>query len=163
LQKDLQALDACDWASDRTGIGIPLCLVTWQDDVQTRIANPVLKDNAITRVERLRLRWRGEHLELDQYCHGVTIGRSARADITIESEYASRIHAELCHQDTCFVLRDTSTNGTYVKTDEAEVYLHDDQLILRGEGSISLGRRNSSAKGRVVFFTAEPATVGCRQ
>ncbi|MCB1792818.1 MAG: FHA domain-containing protein [Gammaproteobacteria bacterium] len=157
LRRAVQPLDAGDWASDRTGIGISLCQVTWQDDVGTRLANPVLSDNPVTRVERLQLHWRGEHLVLDARTDVVTIGRSQRADITIESEYASRIHAELCYQDACFVLTDCSTNGTYVKHDEDEIYLHDDRYILHGEGAISLGRRSASARGRVVFFKAETA------
>ncbi len=158
LRQAIQPLDAGDWASDRTGIGVPMCLVVWQDDVSTRISNPVLNDAAaVTRVERLRLRWRGETLTLDADSEAVTIGRSQNANITIESEYASRIHADVTYRDASFVLTDHSTNGTYVKTDEVEIYLHDDRHILRGEGAISLGRRGATAKGKVVFFQAESA------
>lgn len=151
-------LDADDWACDRTGIGMPLCLIRWQDDVPTRLANPVKRENIITRALRLHLRWREENLILEEQSPAVTIGRSSQADITIESQYASRVHADLKHFSAGFVLTDRSTNGTYVRIeDEAEVYLHEDELILRGEGCISLGRRPSAAKGKVVFFKTERA------
>lgn len=158
LLGDTLPLDASEWACDRTGIGLPLCLIRWQEEVPTRLAHPVRHDNIVTRVERLSLRWRGESLVLDEHSAAVTIGRSSEADITIESQYASRIHAGLSYLNAGFVLTDRSTNGTYVKIDDdAEVYLHDDELILRGEGCISLGRRNAAAKGKVVFFKAEQA------
>ncbi|MGB5200542.1 MAG: FHA domain-containing protein [Sedimenticolaceae bacterium] len=151
-------LDASDWACDRTGVGLPLCLIRWQEEVPTRIANPVRRDNIITRAQQLRLRWRGEKLVLDKDSAALTIGRSSEADITIESEYASRIHAGLRHVNAAFILTDCSTNGTYVKIDDdAEVYLHDDELILRGEGCISLGRRTAAARGKLVFFKTEQA------
>lgn len=151
-------LDASDWACDRTGVGLPLCVIRWQEDVPTRMANRVRKDNVITRAERLRLCWRGETLVLGKDSAALTIGRSSQADITIESQFASRVHAGLRYLNTGFVLTDCSTNGTYVKIDDdAEVYLHDDELILRGEGCISLGRRSATAKGKVVFFKAEQA------
>ena len=158
LLGETQPLDASDWACDRTGVGLPLCLVRWQEEVPTRIANPVRRDNIITQAQRLRLRWRGEKLVLDKNSAGLTIGRSSGADITIESQYASRVHASLRHLNAAFILTDCSTNGTYVKIDDdAEVYLHDDELILRGEGCISLGRRTSAARGKLVFFKTEQA------
>ncbi len=151
-------LDASDWACDRTGVGLPLCIIRWQEEVPTRIANPVRRDNIITRAQRLRLRWRGEKLVLDKDSAALTIGRSSEADISIESQYASRVHARLRHINAAFILTDCSTNGTYVKIDEdAEVYLHDDDLILRGEGCISLGRRSTAARGKLVFFKTEQA------
>jgi adenylate cyclase len=134
-------LDASDWACDRTGVGLPLCLIRWQEEVPTRIANPVRRDNLITRAQRLHLRWRGEKLVLNKHSAALTIGRRSEADI-----------------NAAFILTDCSTNGTYVKIDDdAEVYLHDDELILRGEGCISLGRRTTAARGKLVFFRTEQA------
>jgi diguanylate cyclase (GGDEF)-like protein len=47
----------------------------------------------------------------------MTIGRSTRADITIEDDWASRIHCILHWKDDVFELEDRdSTNGTYVNT-----------------------------------------------
>jgi hypothetical protein len=164
LLSETLALDASDWACDRTGVGLPLCLIKWQDEVPTRIANPVRRDNIITRAQRLRLRWRGEKLTLDKDSPALTIGRSSEADITIESQYASRVHAGLRHLNAAFILTDCSTNGTYVTIDDdAEVYLHDDELTLRGEGCISLGRRTTAARGKLVFFKTEQAGPSATQ
>jgi len=47
----------------------------------------------------------------------MAIGRSSRADITIEDDWASRIHCVIDWQDGVFEVEDRgSTNGTYVDT-----------------------------------------------
>ena len=47
----------------------------------------------------------------------MTIGRSSQADVTIEDDWASRIHCALHWQDDIFEVEDRkSTNGTYVNT-----------------------------------------------
>ena len=47
----------------------------------------------------------------------ISIGRSPQADITIEDDWASRVHCVLDWKDDIFELEDRdSTNGTYVNT-----------------------------------------------
>jgi two-component system cell cycle response regulator len=47
----------------------------------------------------------------------MTIGRSPQADITIEDDWASRVHCVIHWKDNVFELEDRdSTNGTYVNT-----------------------------------------------
>ena len=83
----------------------------------------------------------------------LTIGRGDRSDIQIESELVSRIHARLGFQQTNFVLTDQSTNGTFVQIDEdEEVYLHHEQIVLRGRGVIGLGRHIRAGKGKLIYF-----------
>lgn len=59
-------------------------------------------------------------------CHelkpgSMTIGRSPEADITIEDDWASRIHCVIHWQDDVFELEDRdSTNGIYVNTHKIE-------------------------------------------
>lgn len=158
LLGETQPLDPREWASDRTSLGYPLFLVQWHEELSTCIANPMRRANVITRIDEVHLRWRAESFVFTRDSDKLTIGRGNQADICIESRYASRIHVTLRYQHPGFVLTDCSTNGTYVRIDQDdEIFLHDDGLVLRGKGSISLGRRASAAKGKVVFFHTERA------
>ncbi len=155
VQADIKPLDARDWRCEE-GDDEPLIYqLMWQDEMATRMGIPTLKNNVFTRVLELSLRWRNNNLMLGENFNPLTIGRGAQADIIIESDYASRIHAGLSYLHSCFVLSDQSTNGTYVQVnDDAEVFLHDDELILRGTGCISLGRRVNSARGNLLYYKA---------
>ena len=83
------------------------------------------------------------------------MGRSGGVDITVNSDFASREHAHLSYVRACFVLSDRSRNGTYVNMHDNEIYIHDDELILRGSGCISLGRRAASSPGKIIYFSSE--------
>lgn len=157
---DVSSIQPEDWHED-------LCLnqsrvfqVLWQDEVPTRLMQKAGAAVQVTRVQQLRLRWRNKQLILDPSSAPVVMGRGGESDIAIESEYASRRHAELRYLHSCFVLADLSTNGTYVQMEDSEFFIHEDELILRGEGWISLGRRAASAKGKVVYFSSEYQNSG---
>lgn len=124
------------------------------EDATTRIAMPGYAQTAASKGHSLNLRWRKHTLTLDAYTPELTFGRGEQADIRIDSELASRIHARLGFQETNFILADQSTNGTYVQIDAAdEVFLHHEQIVLRGSGVISLGRRVVSGRGKLIYFT----------
>ena len=109
----------------------------------------------------MSLRWRDNTMTLLPESPSLTIGRGDQSDIQIESELASRNHARLGFQQTNFILTDQSTNGTFVQIDnDDEVYLHHEQIVLRGRGVISLGRHIRAGKGKLIYFkltTHEPA------
>jgi len=158
LRSNLTEVEPEDWHDELcNGRGKVHC-VLWQDDVPTRIVLASGEMNPVTRIRKLRLRWRDEQFVLTDGSQQVTFGRGANSDITIDSGFASRDHAHVEYMHSCFVLCDHSTNGTYVQIDGSEVFVHDDEVILRGEGWISLGRRPPSNKGMVVYFWAESDT-----
>jgi adenylate cyclase len=68
------------------------------------------------------------------------IGRDKDCEIVVTGENASRQHCTIERRRQKFVLRDHSTNGTYVTVDgEPEFGLHREEYILRGHGWISFG------------------------
>jgi class 3 adenylate cyclase len=70
----------------------------------------------------------------------VRLGRDARCEFVVHSEMASRFHAIISHRRGKFVLRDQSTNGTWVSMQGSPVVmLQREEIPLFGEGVISLG------------------------
>jgi len=138
-----------------TDAGIQLCQVTCNEETVTRIAIPAQHQQERTSdTPSLRLRWRESTLTLVPESPSLTIGRGDQSDIRIESELASRIHARLDFRQSNFILTDQSTNGTYVLIDDdEEVYLHQEQIVLRGSGIISLGRLIRVGSGKLIYFT----------
>ena len=71
----------------------------------------------------------GEHFDL---FGGVSLGRSADADIRLDDRYASGIHARVFNRSGDYFVEDmNSTNGTLLNSRE-----------LHGEAELSAGRRD---------------------
>ena len=149
--------DIQEWLGKTYASAAPVQRILWQDEALTRTAIAGASAARITRVGRLVLRWRDRRLVLDKDTRPVTLGRSSSVDVPIDSGFASREHAHLRYINSCFVLTDRSRNGTYVNMDDSEVYIHDDDLILRESGCISMGRRAASSRGQVIYFSTEAA------
>ncbi len=97
----------------------------------------------------------GEHVQLlyNQQRYAITadtvpfvIGRDhRRADLHVDSALASRDHCHILLRRGKFVLSDHSTNGTYIKVSgESEIYLRRETAPLLREGSILIGKKESS-------------------
>jgi adenylate cyclase len=101
------------------------------------------------------LRWRSNQLQLDAAAPPITLGRGSAADIRIRTEYVSRTHAKVTFVQTNYVLYDESTNGTFVRIDDdEEKFIHQEQIVLRGSGVISLGRGIKTGTASLIYFTA---------
>jgi adenylate cyclase len=112
--------------------------VAWRD-----AANQILaarKSASAAQAGALRLSYRDKVLLRRRDRDFVTLGRDPGMDIVISEPTASRHHCDIVRRDGEFLLRDHSTNGTYVAIDgEGEVHLHVATLILRKAGWIALG------------------------
>lgn len=119
----------------------------------TRIGLSTLHQENDSGPRCLCLRWRDNTMTLKPGNPDLTMGRGDDSDIQIDSNLTSRIHAHLSFHETNFVLEDRSTNGTFVRIDQdEEVYLHNEQIVLRGSGVISLGRRIQGGRGKLIYF-----------
>ncbi len=150
-------VDLGDWYDLNCSGRPPARRILWQDETATRMAIAGPDARPVTRAEQLVLRWRDQRLVLDHSAGVVSMGRSDSVDISINSSFASRSHARLSYVHSCFLLSDCSANGTYVDMDNGVLYIHDDDLILRGQGCISLGRRPSASGGKLVYFNSGKA------
>ena len=83
----------------------------------------------------------------------VRIGRDADCGLVVDHEKASRSHCSIERRQERFVLKDHSTNGTYVSNEsEHEVLVHRDELVLGRHGWIALGQPRATAPDSVEFF-----------
>ncbi len=104
----------------------------------------------------LRLHYRDRTVELNQSRLVVTLGRGQQNDLVVQGKLISRFHARIEYRRGKFVLLDQSTNGTFVITQEGErVYLHREELLLRGTGVISLGRAEADSPDVIHFVLEE--------
>jgi len=68
------------------------------------------------------------------------LGTHQACDLVCEGEYASRQHAQLMFARNDFFLVDSSTNGTFIQTEDEQVWhIHRRRIRLWGSGWISLG------------------------
>ena len=82
------------------------------------------------------------------------LGRNRECDLVVQTPTASRIHARIEPRRGKFVLLDTSTNGTYARTnDERELYLRREELVIQGDTTISLGAPVDSANGYLIHLS----------
>lgn len=85
----------------------------------------------------------------------IIVGRGDECDLVIASKAASREHCtiEYCRGD--FIVRDHSSNGTYVTVAQnAEVVVHNEKLSLPEQGVISIGEPHSRACEPIQFWYA---------
>jgi adenylate cyclase len=101
----------------------------------------------------LRLRYGNKKLVFHPRSDALIIGREAGCDLLIAEVKASRQHCTIERHQYDFVLKDHSTNGTYVTVEgDSEVLLRRQQFILRRRGWIAFGSSRDVATEIVEFL-----------
>ncbi len=78
----------------------------------------------------------------------VSIGREDFNDISIHYSWISRTHAYIENCNGIFLLRDKSTNGTFIYPEKGEsVYVNKGEHPLAGKGIITFGREKETEMG----------------
>jgi len=104
----------------------------------------------------LNLRWGELELQMNAGSPALSLGRDASVDLVIDADWVSRLHAVIEYRRGFFMLRDVSTNGTFVTLNGGDVVtLHRNELTLRGRGFISLGREPTRDPGPQLSFHCE--------
>lgn len=104
----------------------------------------------------LRLVHAGEEFIVNAQRPSLTMGRGDQADIVFQDRRASRVHARIERRRDKFVYVDQSANGSYLTfRGEDEVELRREEVVLRGNGSISLGHPYQKDPSEVVEFFCE--------
>ena len=101
----------------------------------------------------IRLKYRGKEIVRRRDNDSVTLGRDELSGLVIVEDKCSRHHCTIERRGDKFVIKDHSTNGTYVTIGEDdEVLLQRDEIALRKRGWISFGQTRIGAHESVEFF-----------
>ena len=99
------------------------------------------------------LKYRGKRIELRREKEIFSIGRDEGCNLVVHDEQASRQHCTIERRKDKFVLKDVSTNGTYVTIDgDKEMELDREELMLSRRGWITFGQPRVHATEVVEFF-----------
>ncbi|OUS31553.1 hypothetical protein A9Q99_03005 [Gammaproteobacteria bacterium 45_16_T64] len=106
----------------------------------------------------LRLQHDGASYLINKKRPSISIGRSKSCDAIINSQQASRTHAVISSRWGKAVLRDKSTNGTYITITENnasvsdEIFVHMEEFPLPNSGILSLGCPAKNNADAVIYF-----------
>jgi hypothetical protein len=134
--------------ADRGG----LCEIEWRpaSDATTYVG---LRPEAHSAAAALRLSYRGRELVRRREHDLVVIGRDEGCGLVIASQNVSRLHCTIVRRDDKFVLRDHSTNGTFVTVDgDDEILLQREDMPLRRHGWLALGEPRAETAEVVAYF-----------
>ncbi|WP_020209378.1 adenylate/guanylate cyclase domain-containing protein [Gilvimarinus chinensis] len=129
----------------------------WETPAQSNKATAVLEVAELTqRLQSHRLTLTGPD-KTNSYSPDqlpLSLGRDASAVNWLASnERVSREHCDIVFRRGKFVLRDHSTNGTYVHTNNADpIYIRREEIPLIDSGSITLGQKPDEKNGYQLHF-----------
>jgi adenylate cyclase len=102
---------------------------------------------------RLRLVYRGQDIVRRRGSESIMLGRDETCLLVVADPKASRRHCTIEQRQDKFMLRDHSTNGTFVTVDgEPEVLLQREEFQLRKHGWITFGQSRADTWEVVEFF-----------
>lgn len=130
--------------------------VAWQESDPVALRLALLDPDNSSGAGQLCVHYQGIEMMLDETQPLTRIGRQLDCDLVVRDTRCSREHGTIERRLDRFVFVDRSTNGTFVTLEgQVEVFVHREELVLFGQGQLSLGAP-SSAKGveLVQFQTA---------
>ena len=132
---------------------IGLYELMWRYDGATTVIIRPKTEAAKPKTVMIRLKYRGKEIVRRRDNDSVTLGRDETSGLVIAEDKCSRHHCTIERRGDKFVLKDHSTNGTYVSIgDEDEVLLQRDEIALRKKGWISFGQTRVGSHESVEFF-----------
>jgi len=132
---------------------VGLCEMQWRhdDDETTVFATGRIRKAQSSSV--LRLKYRAKELSRRRDNDTVDIGRDAECGVAIADTMASRRHCTIEKRGDKWVLKDHSTNGTFVTLEgDTELLLQREELTLRKHGWICCGQSRAGTQEVVEFF-----------
>ncbi|WP_066920772.1 adenylate/guanylate cyclase domain-containing protein [Steroidobacter denitrificans] len=134
--------------------------VLWQKEDATSMLPAIALGSGVARERqrprRLRIRFQGREVLVDDANPTLAIGRAEENDVVVKGNLISRLHARIELNRNKFVLVDQSTNGTFVTTHEGEEsFVRRDTAQLKGEGLIGFGRAPESGSSLILRYICE--------
>jgi adenylate cyclase len=150
MTRDLYAINVKGKAEE-----ISLCEVIWKrhdEDTTVMVSGrrPAAKKQPVV----LKLKYRDKEITRRRDTDAIDVGRDPACGLVIADHMASRQHCTLERRQDRYVLKDHSTNGTYVTMEgDTEQHLLREEVTLRKHGWIAFGQpRAQAAPEEVVEF-----------
>jgi adenylate cyclase len=129
---------------------VALCELVWRQGPDITVTDEMAASILAASAGKLSLKLAGTQIMAEP---PLSIGRDRDCEVVITSENASRQHCTIERRREKFVLRDHSTNGTYVTVEgEQEFALHREEYVLRGHGWISFGEPRAEASESLEYY-----------
>jgi class 3 adenylate cyclase len=101
----------------------------------------------------LKLKYRGQEITRRRENDSLTIGREESNGLQVHDPKASRLHCTIERRQDKWVLKDHSTNGTFVTVEgDREIVLQREELILRKHGWIAFGQSRAQTEEVAEYF-----------
>lgn len=114
--------------------------VLWEGEGSTQILSGTTNLERL-KSSKLQLAFQDTEIALLANMPAITLGRDLTCSIIVEGTLVSRQHATIEYRRGKFLICDTSTNGTYILTEDGRsIYLRREEFPLWGNGKISLGK-----------------------
>ncbi len=108
---------------------------------------------AIQVIQEIVLSYGGKDYTVDPTKTPFSIGRDESCNLSVDSPFASRQHCKILFHKKNFILKDNSTNGTFVRIGGAPpVKLIDSMTSITGNGFIKLGEVMTVGDTDVITF-----------
>jgi pSer/pThr/pTyr-binding forkhead associated (FHA) protein len=125
----------------------------------TRLGIPAYRKSPENSHEMV-LRYRGQSVLVNGERRSVILGREESCDLIVQNDLASRMHCRIELRFGKFVIADQSTNGTFIRTGgDAVAHLSREEVVLHGNGSISLGQTFAEHPTDIVEFSVISAQL----
>ncbi len=105
------------------------------------------------------LKYKGRLLNLRESSGELVVGRGQRCGLVVDSGAASRMHAVVSCRNGMIVIKDQSTNGTFIRTfegkraaDGIELIIHGDEWMADAAGIFSLGASIEKDDPNLIYF-----------
>ena len=128
--------------------------VLWQSDTSMLTNVNLRRHNLIPPdVGSMLVQLGAQELRIEPRRSVITLGRDPACDLQVNDGYTSRRHATLTLRRTQVFLTDQSTNGTFVRrADGSTAHVFRSELMLDGEGAISLGRAFEQGEAQPILY-----------
>ena len=88
----------------------------------------------------LKLKFQNQAINVLPEPQSFVLGRGIDSGLIVTGNMVSRQHACIDFRRDKFILKDLSTNGTYVRMNSEDIFIKREETLLRGKGIISLGK-----------------------
>lgn len=131
---------------------VELAEIIWKFDQNT---TKFVASAPPSRAERtvLRLKYAGREMVRRREAESITLGRGEDCSLIVSDEHASRQHCTIERRSDKWVLKDHSSNGTWVTAEgEDEMLLQREEYTLGRHGWIAFGQSRTNAAEVVEYF-----------